>query len=446
MTRNSLYRLMIVFILLLFSGSALSAQNSFDQVNPPDVMKDFEMLRQRIEKNPNDIAALNSIGIIYARSGKLDDAVRIWRHALALDPRYVHLYNNLGSALKQMNRREEARLIFKTGLSHSASFWISYNLGLLEKEDGNPAVAAACFRDCLAGNPGFQPAVNQLAELGYIVRLPEKGRSTRPVSIGSYKPPVESGNIDFYPLYHRGIPGKGKNEAYVSSQPSDTAPKQVRQQTSKPFTPLTLNDCITMIKTFQAEPHDRYLALTFDDGPHHSHTRDILDTLRREGARATFFVVGSRAETYPDILSRMAAEGHEIGNHTWEHRSLARSQTAESLTSLRRTNDLIAGITGRDCNIVRPPFGHTSTRVKEMLHGQGWHEVMWDSDSRDWQNKNPDVILYRVMKSAGPGSIVLFHDIHPGAGQMLPTLIKAFKSQGYRFVTISELIKLTSAS
>jgi peptidoglycan/xylan/chitin deacetylase (PgdA/CDA1 family) len=71
---------------------------------------------------------------------------------------------------------------------------------------------------------------------------------------------------------------------------------------------------------------------------------------------------------------------------------------------------------------------------------------MWDSDSRDWQNKNPEMILYRVMKSAGPGSIVLFHDIHPGAGQMLPTLLKAFKSQGYRFVTISELIRLTSAS
>jgi len=111
-----------------------------------------------------------------------------------------------------------------------------------------------------------------------------------------------------------------------------------------------------------------------------------------------------------------------------------------------KTNEIISGITGRSCMIVRPPFGQTSQKVKEMLHGQGWHEILWDSDSRDWENKNPDRILYRVMKSAGPGSIVLFHDIHPGAAVMLPTLIRAFKSQGYRFITISELIKLSSSS
>jgi peptidoglycan/xylan/chitin deacetylase (PgdA/CDA1 family) len=71
---------------------------------------------------------------------------------------------------------------------------------------------------------------------------------------------------------------------------------------------------------------------------------------------------------------------------------------------------------------------------------------MWDSDSRDWENKNPDRILYRVMRSVSPGSIVLFHDIHPGAAQMLPTLIRAFKNNGYRFITISELIAISNAS
>lgn len=444
---------LILLMTLLAVCQASASPTGFDQYNPPDLMKDFEMLRQRIRQNPRDIAAINSIGIIYARAGKLDDAIRLWRHGISLDPRYIHLYNNLGSALKQLGRREEARLVFKTGLTYSPSFWISYNLGLLEKEEGNPAAAANCFKTCLAGNPGFQPALNQLAELGYHVSLPETSRETRPMTLGSYKPPVESGNIDFYPLFPNGQQNTRTarySEPRADDEAAATSPsipgKAARQNISKPFTPLTSNDCLEIVKGFKAGPHERYIALTFDDGPHSSHTPEILDILKHEGARATFFVVGSRAETYPDILTRIAAEGHDIGNHTWDHRSLAKSSNSDGLASLRRTNDLISGITAKSCNIVRPPFGHTNSRVKSLLSHQGWHEVMWDSDSRDWQNKDPDRILYRVMKSVGPGSIVLFHDIHPGAARMLPTLIKVFKSQGYRFVTISELIKLASAS
>ena len=450
---KKLHFILLLLCLLMSGHGIMAAPGGFDQYKPPDLMKDFELLRRRIRENPRDIPAINSIGIIYARAGKLDDAIRLWRHGIALDPRYIHLYNNLGSALKQMGRREEARLVFKTGLSYSASFWISYNLGLLEKEEGNPSAAAACFKNCLAGNPAFQPAINQLAELGYHVTMPETGRSNQPMTLGSYKPPVESGNIDFYPLYPNGQ-AKARQPAYAETEdderattPSPTLPgKAPRQNISKPFTPLSSSDCLEIVKAIKAAPQERYLALTFDDGPHHTYTREILDILKNEGARGTFFVVGSRAETYPDILARMAAEGHDIGNHTWEHRSLAKASHADGLSTLRRTNDLISGITAKSCNIVRPPFGHTNSRVKSLLSGQGWHEVLWDSDSRDWQNKDPDRILYRVMKSAGPGSIVLFHDIHPGAARMLPTLIRAFKSQGYRFVTISELIRITSAS
>jgi len=447
----------LLFILLCLCLTLSSAANSapvrqagFDQYNPPDLLKEFEILRRRIRENPRDVAAINSIGIIYARAGKLEDAIRLWRHGLTVDPRYIHLYNNLGSALKQKGLREEARLVFKTGLNFSASFWISYNLGLLEKEEGNPAAAAACFKTCLAGNPGFQPAISQLAELGYHVQMPTTERVGRPLSLGSYKPPVETGNIDFYPLYPNGRNEAGiddsREEAYVSS-PSPTVPgRPTRTNISRPFTPLTSAACSEIIASFKAEPRDRYIALTFDDGPHQTYTREILDILRQEGAKATFFVVGSRAETFPDILTRMAAEGHDIGNHTWNHLNLAKNSASEGLSSLRRTNEVIAGITGRNCNLVRPPFGATSSKVKGLLHGQGWHEVMWDSDSRDWQNKNPDMITYRVMKSIGPGSIVLFHDIHPGAAQMLPALIKVFKAHGYRFITISELIRLTTAS
>jgi len=431
-----------LLLMAVLSGTAVLRAQDFGTASPPDLMKDFEALRQRIRHNPRDIAALNSLGIIYAQAGKLEDATRLWRYALNIDPNYVHLYNNLGSALKQAGRKEEARLIFRTGLTRSSSYWIYYNLGLLEKEERNLPAAANCFKQCLQQHPGFEPALRQLADLGYHVQLPPT-QPVRPLSLGSYKPPVETGNIDFYPMYPDGNESQGNGRTYSSgsnyaAKPSRTAPSS--------FTPLNLADCDKIIKEFKAAPQDRYIALTFDDGPHHTNTRQILDILRHEGARATFFVLGSRAETYPDIVARMAAEGHDIGNHTWEHRGLGKSSRAEALQSLRRTNELISGITGKPCLIVRPPFGQTNQKVRELIHGQGWHEIMWDSDSRDWENKNPDRILYRVMRSVSPGSIVLFHDIHPGAAQMLPTLIKAFKHNGYRFITISELIAISNAS
>lgn len=434
--------LLLLTLVIAFIGSAELRAQGFDTATPPDLMKDFEALRQMIKKNPRDIAALNSLGIIYAQAGKLEDATRLWRYAIDIDPNYIHLYNNLGSALKQMGRKEEARLIFRTGLTRSSSYWIYYNLGLLEKEEHNITAAATCFKHCLQQQPGFEPALRQLADLGYQVQPPPT-KAMRPLSLGSYKPPVETGNIDFHPMYPEGSNSQQAGRTYSSGD--NYAAKPSRQKLAA-FTPLTPADCDKIIKDFAAPPADRFIALTFDDGPHHSNTHAILDILKYEGAKATFFVLGNRAETYPDIIARMAAEGHDVGNHTWEHRGLGKSSREEALTSLRRTNELISGITGKPCLLVRPPYGQTNQNVKKLIHSQGWHEIMWDSDSRDWENKNPDRILYRVMRSVSPGSIVLFHDIHPGAASMLPTLIKAFKNNGYRFITISELIAISNAS
>lgn len=403
-------------------------------------MKDFATLQQRVRQNPRDIAALNSLGIIYAQAGRLDDAVRLWRYALDINPDYIHLYNNLGSALKQTGRRDEARLIFRTGLTRSSSYWIYYNLGLLEKEEQNLIVAATCFKHCLQQKPGFEPALRQLSELGYHVQLPP---TVQPMTLGSYKPPVDAGNIDFYPIYPGGTSNQANGRSYSSGA---TSTARSGPNVPPAFKPLSPADCDKIIKDFKAPPQDRFIAITFDDGPHHTNTPAILDILAQEGAKATFFVLGSRAETYPDLISRMAAEGHDVGNHTWEHRSLAKSSHSEALKSLYRSKETICGITGQPCLLVRPPFGHTNSKVRELIHGQGWHEIMWDSDSRDWENKDPAHILYRVMRSVGPGSIVLFHDIHPGAAQMLPTLIRAFKNNGYRFITISELIAISNAS
>lgn len=431
-----------IICLLLWHGLFTTfAQRTFEQNEPPDVKKDFAILRERIQKNPRDITAINSLGIIYANAGQLDDAIKLWQYGMGINPDYIHLYNNLGSALKQKGRRDEARMIFRAGLMHFQSHLIYYNLGLLEKEERNSSKAAEAFQSCLQICPDFQPARIQLEQLGYFPQYASRNMSMPTMTLGNYKPPVDYGNIELTPIYPNGIGSSATTEPKPRKQKSNKT-----AQTIKQFKPLSYDECVKIVRSLNAPANRKYIALTFDDGPHHTLTPQILDILRTEGAKGTFFVVGNRAETYPDLLSRMVAEGHDVGNHTWNHISLAKNTTDTDLKSLMKTQNTITGITGKRCNLVRPPYGATSSRVKAMLQENGWHQILWDSDSRDWQNKNPDVILYRVMKSVEPGGIILFHDIHPGAAKMLPTLIKAFKSEGYRFVTINELIALKHAS
>ncbi len=433
--------LLLLFIILFNQVSVDAARNSFDQHTPPDVKKDFVLLRDRVKRNPRDVAAINSLGIIYANAGQLDDAIKLWQYGLGINPDYIHLYNNLGSALKQKGRIDEARMIFKAGLMHERSHLIYYNLGTLEKENKEMVRAAEYFKSCLEISPDFQPARQQLEQMGYFPKMAAKNTHIPTMTLGSYKPPVEIGNIELTPIYPSGISQDENKEKKTKTPTTKKTDKIVKE-----FKPLSYDECCKIIRNLNAPSHRKYVALTFDDGPHHTLTPEILNILKNEGAKGTFFVVGNRAETYPDLVSRISAEGHDIGNHTWNHISLAKNTTEVDLKSLNKTNNLIAGIIGKNCNLVRPPYGATSSRVKAMLQENGWHQVLWDSDSRDWQNKNPDVILYRVMKSIEPGGIILFHDIHPGAAKMLPTLIRALKSEGYRCVTISELIALKNAS
>lgn len=419
---------LLFFTIMSFFAQVEARQANFERHSPPDVLKDFELLRLRLQQNPRDVGALNSMGIIYANSGRLHEAIRLWQHALRINSRHVHLYNNLGSALKQLGRYDQARVIFQTGLGISADHLIYYNLGLLERASGNNSASITYFRHCLGVNPAFQPAIIQLGEMGYHVQLPEMNHR-QPISLGSYKPPVDAvdtGSSQTQPGYQQ------------SDRPARPAPP--------PFKPLSLQNCIEMIASFEVEAKEKYIALTFDDGPHHTNTIEILDLLKEYGIEATFFVLGSRAQTYPEIISRMAKEGHDVGNHTWDHSSLTKMSDSEAIENLQKSANFINSHTLKPVNLVRPPYGQTNDRVSKMIHSQGWHEIMWDSDSRDWENRNPDRILHRVMHSIRPGGIVLFHDIHPGAAKMLPTLIEAFKANGYRFVTINEMIKLAASS
>ncbi len=196
------------------------------------------------------------------------------------------------------------------------------------------------------------------------------------------------------------------------------------------------------------------VALTFDDGPHPLYTPAILDILDAYGAKATFFVLGRHAEQNPAILMAMAAEGHDIGNHSFYHYDLNKRRPEVIREEIRRTDDLITAAGYRNEILFRPPYGHANLSVMAALKSMQRMIVRWDVDLRDWAGTAPEDMLAKFEQRARPGAIVLLHDSSSNQQGDLPEvrhnrentvdfvqlLLDTYVPQGYQFVTISDLL------
>jgi peptidoglycan/xylan/chitin deacetylase (PgdA/CDA1 family) len=180
------------------------------------------------------------------------------------------------------------------------------------------------------------------------------------------------------------------------------------------------------------------IALTFDDGPI-AGTARLLDILKANGAQATFFVLGSQVATNADLLKREAAEGHEIGNHTYTHAKLAGASAATVEKEIVRTQDAIEQVTGKAPVLFRPTYGATDKQLDAITKQKGLAQILWTVDTVDWRDHDTAVIKRRVLKGAKPGHIVIMHDIRPTSVAAVPDILKTLSKQGYTFVTISEL-------
>ncbi|MEQ4719620.1 polysaccharide deacetylase family protein [Nonomuraea sp. B19D2] len=177
------------------------------------------------------------------------------------------------------------------------------------------------------------------------------------------------------------------------------------------------------------------VALTFDDGPGR-HTGTLLRHLAKYHARATFFVLGSNVVTYPRVLRRTVAAGHEIGNHTWSHPLLTRLPAARVRSQIARTDRAVKAAAGVMPHLVRPPYGAFNRAVRRQIARP---IVMWNVDTLDWRYRNSATVARRTLRSVRPGSIVLFHDIHRTTVGAMPRVLKSLAKRGYHFVTVSEL-------
>ncbi|UOQ84695.1 polysaccharide deacetylase family protein [Gracilibacillus salinarum] len=178
------------------------------------------------------------------------------------------------------------------------------------------------------------------------------------------------------------------------------------------------------------------VAITFDDGPHPENTLKILNILEEYEMKATFFMLGSRVDFYPDIAKEVAKRGHEIGNHTWHHKDLTTLGTTEIKEEVQSTADMIKKATGEAPTAFRPPYGAINDNVRSVVDQES---TLWTIDTEDWKSHDPDAILEVVKDNIEDGSIILMHDIHSTTVEGFKKVAAYLKKEGYYTVTVSQL-------
>lgn len=193
----------------------------------------------------------------------------------------------------------------------------------------------------------------------------------------------------------------------------------------------------------------KVVALSFDDGPHPKYTIEILDILKEYDIKATFFVLGIHAEKYPEIIKRQVEEGHEIGNHSYSHIDMRRATKKQILEEFKKTQEIIYSVANIRPKVFRPPYGNYNKEVIEIVSSDDIPIVLWTfyQDSKDWSNPGVDSIIETTLSKVQNGDIILFHDYvyknESHTVEALKTIIPKLIEEGYKFVTISELLNIS---
>ena len=175
------------------------------------------------------------------------------------------------------------------------------------------------------------------------------------------------------------------------------------------------------------------IALTFDDGPSAAWTPVLLDGLKERGVKATFFLIGENADKNPEIVKRMAEEGHLIGNHTYHHVELTKVSENEARLELADTSAVIVRITGKEPEYMRPPFGAWQRKLEREIQ---MLPVLWTIDPLDWTTENQDEIVNKVVTEAEENDIILLHDCYKSSIEAGLRIVDILQEEGFMFVTV----------
>lgn len=192
----------------------------------------------------------------------------------------------------------------------------------------------------------------------------------------------------------------------------------------------------------EVKTEQRVVALTFDDGPDEHTTEQLLKVLKEHNAKATFFVMGRRAEELPDQLAQIARDGHEIGSHGFSHKWLTKLSEQEVADEIAQSEAVIMTAAPKPV-LFRPPGAYYNDKILAELKARGYLMIMWSIDTRDWARPGAGEVVSNVVTKVKPGSIVLMHDgsYAPGTPNAVAAILERLAKENYRFVTVSELLQ-----
>ncbi len=213
--------------------------------------------------------------------------------------------------------------------------------------------------------------------------------------------------------------------------------------------PLPLKYQGKVFEKVNVPPSEKVIALTFDDGPLPNSTEKVLKILKDNQIKATFFLIGRNVQLHPEVVKKVLLEGHAIGNHSWSH-PYNHQTLAGAAREIDKTSEVIAKVIGSKPNLFRPPGGLMHNGLSEYAKYRKMGIAIWSADSQDYiKSHTPQQLLSNIFKQVKPGGIVLMHDggtRRTNTALALPILIEKLRKQGYRFVTLPELINLDSKS
>lgn len=242
--------------------------------------------------------------------------------------------------------------------------------------------------------------------------------------------PVSSSSNIQDEINHRINDARAQVEDITSKVFPQKAPKQKAPTPAKKTEPRNSGgvDCANCV------------AITYDDGPG-AETNRLLDKLKAKNAHASFMVVAPSAEQHPELLKRMKAEGHTIGNHTKSHRQLNTLSPAQVSQEIDAGNAAIKKATGQSTRWVRPPYGATNATVDQVTRDKGVSQALWDVDTVDWKDRNSEHVCSSAVQGARAGSIVLMHDIHPTTVDAADCVIDGLRAKGLEPVSLDRLLR-----
>lgn len=191
---------------------------------------------------------------------------------------------------------------------------------------------------------------------------------------------------------------------------------------------------------YRVNREERLLSLTFDAAWDDETTDAVLEILDAAGVKATFFFVGTFAKKYPETVVKIHNRGHEVGNHSMTHKDPTALSDEDLFLEISACGDVLTSLTGVVPTLYRAPSGAWEERTVETAKALGYTTVQWSADSIDWKDPDPETIVRRIKNNACPGGILLFHLGKENTVKALPTILRDLMSDGYTFVTVSELL------